>query len=390
MRFRILSLVVVLLLYTSLLKAQFFQGTLTVDNGDLVVSLIPICGDVSDIKITQIGFSIESTTPSSFTYGTPIVNTTNFPGAPIPAGGSSVSSGTQTTTFTSSFAGGSVPTITYTEGTPYELVRIPISDGIGTGDFDLIASGDFSSYFFNVQTTDGGGTADATYSLCLGGSGNTQLSCPGTCTADNHFTGDDVESTPDYREGVSNVPLPVELISFNVYQEETEAVLKWSSAQELNFKGYEVERSVNGKDFVNIGWLDGAVNTLERQQYIYRDKTITGKQAYYYRLRMVDLDNSYEYSSIVVLNSKDSEGEYFQLSPNPVNDLIGFDISLLDDESVRLEVRQISGQLVYKENQYLNVGENRVELDGSYLSSGIYLIAVYTQQNIFTERFVKK
>lgn len=375
------------------LKAQFFQLSLTSEGSDLIVSLVPTCGDITNISIAQVEFFIESNSGSSYMVDNVSTNTTNFPSAPniLLSGSSSISSGTQTLYFASPLSSSTPGTITYTEGTSYELARISLTGGTGTADFDLIAADDFSTYV-NISVVDENmSNGDASYFLCAGGTGTSATSCPGTCTEINYFTGPEVsgDGGPVYTEAANNVPLPVELLNFTVQEAAETAVLKWESAQEINFKQYDIERSTDGKSFSTLAWVAGAGNTIERQQYSYHDKSIESGEFYYYRLKMVDLDESYDYSPIVALATKGSKQEHFHLSPNPVQDWVGFDLHLMDGEEVRVEIHEMSGKLVHTSYQTLEEGNNRVELETPTLS-GIYLMAVYTKQNIFTARFMVK
>lgn len=88
-----------------------------------------------------------------------------------------------------------------------------------------------------------------------------------------------------------NQLLPVELLYFRVNGD----VLEWATASEENNSHFEVERSVDGRDFLAIGKVEGNGTTSERNEYKYN----IPQGAAYYRLKQVDFDGAYEYSDVV-------------------------------------------------------------------------------------------
>ncbi len=96
-------------------------------------------------------------------------------------------------------------------------------------------------------------------------------------------------------------PLPVTLVDFNVSNDNKMAVLYWSTAIELNFSHFEIERSLgNANDFISIGTVNAKGNN---SSYHFKDDLsfITNAAIVYYRLKMVDIDGGVQYSDIVVL-----------------------------------------------------------------------------------------
>jgi hypothetical protein len=95
--------------------------------------------------------------------------------------------------------------------------------------------------------------------------------------------------------------LPVRLLSFSGEKtSETVNRLVWETEQELNSKGFYLQRSKDGINFSDITFVRSNGNSTERQQYGHNDFT-AGPYGWHYRLRMVDIDNKEEYSSIVFI-----------------------------------------------------------------------------------------
>ena len=111
--------------------------------------------------------------------------------------------------------------------------------------------------------------------------------------------------------------LPVELVSFTATpMDNSYAQLEWVTASEINNDGFEVLRSVDGKNFRYLGWVSGNGNQTTIHEYSYEDYTIEKGVTYYYRLKQIDYDGQWEYSKIVyvVLQEPELEVDYFNLA----------------------------------------------------------------------------
>lgn len=81
--------------------------------------------------------------------------------------------------------------------------------------------------------------------------------------------------------------------------------LIWQTASEDNLKSFVIEKSIDGNNFYDVATIN-ASNKKNGDKYSYKDKLsldeILLSKAIYYRLRMVDFDNSFQYSSITIAN----------------------------------------------------------------------------------------
>jgi hypothetical protein len=94
-------------------------------------------------------------------------------------------------------------------------------------------------------------------------------------------------------------PLPVVLTSFIGQTSAAGNVLRWATASEANNDHFEIERSANGQDFVQIGRTTGAGSTDLTHAYQFTDAAQPTTS--YYRLRQVDFDGTFSYSPVVAL-----------------------------------------------------------------------------------------
>ncbi len=113
--------------------------------------------------------------------------------------------------------------------------------------------------------------------------------------------------------------LPLNLLSFNASINNESVLLKWSTSNEINVQGFEVEKSLNGVSFISLSQLN-AKNTTGTNYYGFTDMP-KDNGVMYYRLKMVDKDGSYSYSSVITINNQISLNK-LTAYPNPVADNI--------------------------------------------------------------------
>lgn len=171
-------------------------------------------------------------------------------------------------------------------------------------------------------------------------------------------------------------PIPVELTSFVASVAGNNVTLNWSTATETNNQGFEIQRS-NGGEYQVVGYVTGHGTTVEPQSYSFTDQNV-GAGIYQYRLRQIDYDGKYEYSSVVeveVLGPK--EFSLAQNYPNPFNPTTAIDFNLAVDSKVTLKVFDVLGQeIITLVNGNLSAGSHKVNFDASSLNSGVYLYRI--------------
>lgn len=96
--------------------------------------------------------------------------------------------------------------------------------------------------------------------------------------------------------------LPVNLTAFTAENVNNNAVLKWTTAQEENNKGFVIEKSADNKNFDSIGMqMSASPSSTTPRNYRYTD--IHFSQDSYYRLKQLDLNNTVSYSSVLLVKS---------------------------------------------------------------------------------------
>lgn len=178
-----------------------------------------------------------------------------------------------------------------------------------------------------------------------------------------------------------SIPLPVNLISFEAKKLETDVVLKWEIAEAKNFSHFQVERSADAKHFYSFETIRFADLTT-KYQVVDSDPAhfadVYGQL--YYRLKMVDNDGSFAYSSMQRLSFPSSGGFVY---PNPAGQILYLDVSEYSGlESVEL----ISNQGILL-SRHRAVGKDGISV--SDLAAGIYQVKVIRKNGMMkTQKLV--
>jgi hypothetical protein len=181
---------------------------------------------------------------------------------------------------------------------------------------------------------------------------------------------------------VNNNLLPVEISIFSSTTSGRDINLNWETKTEKNSNIFEIERSfVDNMNWVIVGNVKAAVLSNSPKYYSFADRNLqSGK--YQYRLKMIDNDGTFQYSSIV--EAEVAVPKNFELSqnfPNPFNPntVISYSLPLASD--VTLIVYNSLGQTVkVLENGYKNAGTYSVNFNATELPSGTYYYKIEAGQ----------
>ncbi len=168
--------------------------------------------------------------------------------------------------------------------------------------------------------------------------------------------------------------LPVELTRFDADADGCDINLTWSSSSEENFSHYEIERSNDGRNFELAESVRGS-GSLEGGNYFFNDKK--AELSNYYRLKMIDFDDTYEYSEIVYADADCDIIRNINVFPNPAGENfinIKVDVKYEIEESIRLV--DATGLEILTKNVTLEEGINTFQFDVSELPDRIYFIKV--------------
>ncbi len=191
--------------------------------------------------------------------------------------------------------------------------------------------------------------------------------------ANGNITSDDNISTwsPFVLGFKAATPLPISLISFEGKSFENYNQLKWETSTEINASHFEIERS-NSQAFENIGKVEA--NNLQNEKSIYSfddNSPLVGIN--YYRLKLVDLNNKYEYSKIIKLSNSENAGVVGFFFPNPINESKS-NVNIIAKEKGVWTIQQFdeAGRLIGSESRTLDKGLNKVSVDKTNIGASLF------------------
>jgi len=185
---------------------------------------------------------------------------------------------------------------------------------------------------------------------------------------------------------VSGGVLPVNWLSFTAKRSGEKSIqLDWSTVAEINNKEFQVERSRDGISFEQIGVINAGNNTSGVQYYVFTDmKPFAGVN--YYRLKQVDKDGKFQYSSIAKVTI-DQDKNVFTVTPNPAtsSSVITF---LKDNKQLTVKLVDVSGKTVYTVSRNTIAAGETITLPVNQIAKGYYLVVVETGGARFTDKLV--
>jgi len=187
--------------------------------------------------------------------------------------------------------------------------------------------------------------------------------------------------------GIWDLALPLDLISFEGRNAVTHNQLTWVTANEVNVNRFSVERRKSSeKTFYEIG----TVQAIHAASYGYDDYDVAEAGTYYYRLRMIDNDGSYEFSPIISIAVSVNKTLGMEIKPNPVNHYTVIHIEGLNAGDHTIEVFDLTGKILTKLVNSTSSKESEWDqtLDMSSFSAGTYYVRLISNDKSLTEKIM--
>jgi len=190
----------------------------------------------------------------------------------------------------------------------------------------------------------------------------------------------DISGFSSFYFGSSNITLPLDLLTFSgSLQNNSTVLLKWKTENEINTSNFLVERSIDGNVFNAIGTISANGNNNGSVfNYSFADVDAANQQSLllYYRLKIVDRDGSFKYSSIITISLADITGK-LTVSPNPVVGEAKINISAPADGSIEWKLIDNTGRIILQNAEYVRKGNgNSFTINMNKLSRGSYYLSV--------------
>ena len=277
--------------------------------------------------------------------------------------------------------------LTYVAGQEYLVFSVPVSNIISS---NIETSGNnedgFPYYFAVTKNTAGvGGQSDFTSHNALNGDINNQIYYGNAAFL--------TRSAQNFYQKITASVLPVKFTSFSAVKKLKDAVLSWAVVNEtVEVDHYLVERSLNGTTFNTINSFPKAGISTNENVYNYVDQDISSVKSngvIYYRIKQVDVDGRFVYSTIRNVKNADKELS-ISIFPNPVKEMA----SLLFEAPANMLVpyKLINSQGITIQSNYIQAvkGINTKRISMANYAAGNYLLSVVIDNKQQTIKIVKE
>lgn len=190
-----------------------------------------------------------------------------------------------------------------------------------------------------------------------------------------------------------NNPLPVELTSFNVKFVNNLVTISFSTSNEVNNYGFDIERKTENSEWLKIGFVQGSGNSNSTKSYSFSDKKLSTNGKYIYRLKQIDNNGFSSYSNEISINISEFPESFtlYQNYPNPFNPATNFSFVLPSDGFVSLKIFNVIGQEVaVLINEKLLRGIHNITFNAASYISGTYYYTLYFNSEEKSLKLTKK
>lgn len=175
-------------------------------------------------------------------------------------------------------------------------------------------------------------------------------------------------------------PLPVTLIGLRASKEGQTALLSWTTTSETNSHYFDVEQSINGKNWKKIGDVPAKGTSAVNVLYTFTDANPDNGENLY-RLRMVDRDGKFGYSRMVSLRFKIEDA--VKLFPSPVSDKLTMRAQDWDKVS-DVEMYDSNGKVVYESHRGNSGKLLSTEINVKSFAAGVYMVRISRKNGVVT------
>jgi len=193
----------------------------------------------------------------------------------------------------------------------------------------------------------------------------------------------------------SGTALPVSISKFSGERKNGVNILSWTTANETNNKGYELQRSATGDNYLPVIYVESKAangNSTTVLNYQASDlKPYAGNS--YYRLKQIDKNGKSNFSNtILIKGEKVTTIAVTDIYPNPATKILNLIVAAPTEEKVSIVITDITGKILQNKSTQLLNGNNNVKLDVSNLALGSYMLKVLCNNgcNSAVVKFVKQ
>jgi len=190
---------------------------------------------------------------------------------------------------------------------------------------------------------------------------------------------------------VNTFPVPISLTDLACKADKNNNVnVYWATESENNTDYFVVERSVDGRNFKQLGIVKAVGNSAVKHDYSFEDVTASnaGCNKVMYRLRQVDKNGHFGITSVVEAMLSNT-GVSNMVQPYLAGNTLKVRYMVGQAGNTEIVVMNANGQKVAEVKQTASEGLNVADIDFSGMASGIYVVRVSNDKETMINRFVK-
>jgi|GEM_PF-774254 len=173
--------------------------------------------------------------------------------------------------------------------------------------------------------------------------------------------------------------VPVQLNNFDVSISGKTVTANWQTASEQNLDYFSLQKSTDGKNYIEAGRVPAAGNSDQPKSYSFKDEHLDINARYvYYLLKIVDRDGHYNLSQVKLVRNDGAVKKIItQMGENPVSKQVGhfmFQFNADRSTSMKALVMDAGGKVLMKLDLSANKGVNNGHIHMADLPTGIYTI----------------
>lgn len=179
-----------------------------------------------------------------------------------------------------------------------------------------------------------------------------------------------------------------QLLAFDGQKEEADNVLSWEIEGDQNIDYYLLEHAADGLHFKELSWVPAKGTSEKSVLYKYRH-ILPELGTQYYRLKLIAIDGSVEYSRVVALSRKKEQETNITIYPNPTKDAFWVEFYWTTTGKMTYEIQNVLGQQLKKGSQKIEKGWNKIAMDLQDFPSATYWIALDLNDKRIQKRLIK-
>jgi len=234
------------------------------------------------------------------------------------------------------------------------------SNGNGTGNIHVVVNGGVSQLKYTTDLSD----IPPSEPVLAGQTAGPAITGP--AFAQNTST------QPQYFTTGSSASLPVSISLFKAATAGSAVTLSWTSLQEINAQSYVIEKSANGSNWQEIGSVPATGFSGVATNYHFSDDKAADLN--YYRIKVIDNDGQYRYTSILTVRSQ-NRAVNVSLFPNPTAGSVNISIGQsLSQQGFTIHVMNHNGQVLAR--RQIVDGTSTLSFDVSNYKPGTYTVEI--------------